>query len=137
MINFMWITMLHIKMIATNWHIFILMMVHIVTMTMDKIATIKLATNALMIHLVWIFFWDYIVLLLTNKHAWLILVHFVTTLKILLSAKFLTQPIVTSLKMDLTATMISKDITLQQMGTIASSSKTQTVRALIAGRMTQ
>jgi len=77
------------------------------------------------------------VLLLTNKHAWLILVHFVTTLKILLSAKFLTQPIVTSLKMDLTATMISKDITLQQMGTIASSSKTQTVRALIAGRMTQ
>lgn len=137
MINFMWITMLHIKMIATNWHIVILMMVHIATMTMDQIATFKLATNALMIHLEWIFFWDYIVLLLTNKHAWLILVHFVTTLKILLSSKFLTQPIVTSLKMDLTATMISKDITLQQMGTIASSSKTQTVRALIAGRMTQ
>jgi len=113
------------------------MMVHIVTMIMVQIATIKRAANALMIHLEGILFWDYIVLLLTIKHAWLILVHSVTILKILLSAKFLTQPKVASLKMDLTATMISKDIALHQMDTIASGPKIQTVRAPIAGQMTQ
>jgi hypothetical protein len=113
------------------------MMVHIATMTMVQIATIKLATNALMIHLEGILFWDYTVLLLTIKHAWLILVNSATILKILLSAKFLTQPKVASLKMDLAATMISKDIALHQMDSIASGPKIQTVRAPIAGRMTQ
>ena len=112
------------------------MMVSIATMTMVQIATIKRVANALMIQLEKILFWDNIVLLLTIKHAWLILAHSVTTLKILLSAKFLTLPKVVSLKMDLTATMIFKDIALRQVDTIASGPKTQTVRVLIAGQMT-
>ena len=65
----------------------------------------------------------------------MILVHSAIILKIWLSAKFLIQLKIVSLKMVLTASMYYKGIALPQMDIIASNPKTRTLKAHIAGQM--
>lgn len=116
-------------------HIVILKMVRYATVTMAQIVTGNLVATALTIKLAWISFGEHTVLHPTIRHVWQIPVHSATTLKIWPSAKFLIPLKVASLKMDLPASTCSKGIVLPLMDTIASSPKTPTVRAHIAGRM--
>ena len=69
------------------------------------------------------------------RNACLILVHSAIILKIWLSAKFLIQLKIVSLKMVLSALMYYKGIALPQMDIIASNPKKWTLKAHIAGRM--
>jgi len=65
----------------------------------------------------------------------MILVNSAIILKIWLSAKFLIQLKIVSLKMVLTASMFFKGIALPQMDIIAYNPKTRTLKAHIVGRM--
>jgi hypothetical protein len=69
------------------------------------------------------------------RNACLILVHSAIILKIWLSAKFLIQLKIVSLKMVLTALMYYKGIALPQMDIFVSNYKKRTFKANIAGRM--